>query len=433
MAEGGKIATVKKNGTALPIVDKTVDISVPTKTSDLDDDLVYNLGEIEIDVDTDMFSITQEQHDAIADMIRRAGLSKCYISYIEGGESYALPILDYVSYMGMSFVVFGEYEPSINSMRMIGISTTMNIGGFMRFRLLNRDDVQTEISSYEGVVHTVNNEGIYGEKTFYHKATFTNGAEISRPNSGAILKLSSSAGDTNFILERTGGSQCVLESGATVGLFGTKTNHPLQVRTNYINRMTIGTDGSVVLATDVAQNSNNNQVATTKWVNAKGYAQSSDIPTKTSDLTNDSGYITTAPVTSVNGRTGAVTGLAEASDLSNYLNKTTGGVITGGIFFGNDVRVNPSDSIPAFSYPMYFSSTVNGVYGSWEIRKTTNDLNFTTGTSGSQKSIKFLNDGSIQAKTQDSTNNSDKVATTAFVKSVLPTALTTTEIDTICV
>lgn len=31
------------------------------------------------------------------------------------------------------------------------------------------------------------------------------------------------------------------------------------------------------------------------------------IPTKTSDLTNDSGFLTSAPVSSVNGNTGAVT------------------------------------------------------------------------------------------------------------------------------
>ena len=36
------------------------------------------------------------------------------------------------------------------------------------------------------------------------------------------------------------------------------------------------------------------------------------IPSKTSDLTNDSGFITSAPVSSVNGRTGAVTGLIDA-------------------------------------------------------------------------------------------------------------------------
>lgn len=124
-----------------------------------------------------------------------------------------------------------------------------------------------------------------GEETITGKKLFTNGAEISRPTSGPILKLSSSAADTNFILERTNGSQCVLESGSSVGLFGTKSNHPLQVRTNYTNRMTIGTDGSVVLATAVASSSDSNQVATTKWVNSK-------VPTKTSQLVNDSGYLT---------------------------------------------------------------------------------------------------------------------------------------------
>lgn len=36
-------------------------------------------------------------------------------------------------------------------------------------------------------------------------------------------------------------------------------------------------------------------------------ATKQDIPTKTSELTNDSGFITSAPVTSVVGRTGHVT------------------------------------------------------------------------------------------------------------------------------
>lgn len=38
-----------------------------------------------------------------------------------------------------------------------------------------------------------------------------------------------------------------------------------------------------------------------------GYAKTTDIPTKTSQLTNDSGFLTSAPVTSVDGSTGAVT------------------------------------------------------------------------------------------------------------------------------
>ena len=104
------------------------------------------------------------------------------------------------------------------------------------------------------------------EQTITAKKTFTNGAVISRATSGAILELSSAASDTNFQLKRTNGSTCVLESGASVGLFGTKSNHPLQVRTNYVNRMTFGTDGSVRLATAPASTSNDTQLATTKWV-----------------------------------------------------------------------------------------------------------------------------------------------------------------------
>ena len=239
----------------------------------------------------------------------------------------------------------GDYEdltnkPSINGVTLIGDKTTedlhiqagvtswngqtgdvvytppeapvQSVNGQTGAVVLDASDVgalpdDTPIPVDSNLVHKTGAETITGNKTF------TNGVEVSRPTSGAILKLSSSVADTNFILERTGGSQCVLESGSSVGLFGTKTNHPLQIRTNYTNRMTIGTDGSVVLATAPAASSNNNQVATTKWVNDKGYASASDIPTKTSDLTNDSGFVnetraaSAAPVQSVNGQTGAVT------------------------------------------------------------------------------------------------------------------------------
>ena len=110
-----------------------------------------------------------------------------------------------------------------------------------------------------GFVHIAGAETITGYKTF------SNGAKITRSNSGALLELESAAADTNFLLKRTNGSQCVLESGTAVGLFGTKSNHPLQVRTNYTNRMTFGTDGSVRLATAPASASNDTQLTTTKW------------------------------------------------------------------------------------------------------------------------------------------------------------------------
>lgn len=56
-----------------------------------------------------------------------------------------------------------------------------------------------------------------------------------------------------------------------------------------------------------------------------------EIPTKTSDLDNDSGFITSAPVTSVNSKTGAVTlGAGDVGALP-----TTGGTLTGNLKVGS--------------------------------------------------------------------------------------------------
>jgi len=72
-----------------------------------------------------------------------------------------------------------------------------------------------------------------------------------------------------------------------------------------------------------------------------------DIPTKTSDLTNDSGFLTSAPVTSVNNKTGAV--VLTASDVGaipsggnvvNSVNSMTGSVI----LTASDVGAVPSNT-----------------------------------------------------------------------------------------
>ena len=53
------------------------------------------------------------------------------------------------------------------------------------------------------------------------------------------------------------------------------------------------------------------------------------IPTKTSQLDNDSGFITSAPVTSVNGKTGDVTlSAADVSAIPSTLTGTAGQVLT---------------------------------------------------------------------------------------------------------
>lgn len=86
---------------------------------------------------------------------------------------------------------------------------------------------------------------------------------------------------------------------ADFGLYGTNNAPPYPVKS--VNTKT----GDVVL--------------TANDVNA--LPDTTVIPTKTSDLTNDSGFLTSAPVSSVNGKTGAV--VLNASDVNALPNTTT--------------------------------------------------------------------------------------------------------------
>lgn len=86
---------------------------------------------------------------------------------------------------------------------------------------------------------------------------------------------------------------------ADFGLYGTNNAPPYPVKS--VNAKT----GDVVLtASDVG-----------------ALPDTTVIPTKTSDLTNDSGFLTSAPVSSVNGKTGAV--VLNASDVNALPNTTT--------------------------------------------------------------------------------------------------------------
>ena len=86
---------------------------------------------------------------------------------------------------------------------------------------------------------------------------------------------------------------------ADFGLYGTNNAPPYPVKS--VNAKT----GDVVLtASDVG-----------------ALPDTTVIPTKTSDLTNDSGFLTSAPVSSVNGKTGAV--VLNASDVKALPNTTT--------------------------------------------------------------------------------------------------------------
>lgn len=166
---------------------------------------------------------------------------------------------------------------------------------------------------------------------------------------------------------------------ADFGLYGTDNAPPYPVKS--VNTKT----GDVVL--------------TASDVNA--LPDTTVIPTKTSDLTNDSGFLTSAPVSSVNGKTGAV--VLNASDVKALPNTTT------------------------------YVSTVDGSYGSVttnavkttaqslsDAQKTQARTNIGAGTSSFSGNYSDLsNKPTIPSKTSDLTNDSGFInASGAPVQSV---------------
>ena len=77
---------------------------------------------------------------------------------------------------------------------------------------------------------------------------------------------------------------------------------------------------------DLTADSTHRVVTDTEKSTWNSKANTSDIPTKTSQLTNDSGYLTTAPVTKVNNKTGAVT--LTASDVGADVSGTASSAVS---------------------------------------------------------------------------------------------------------
>ncbi len=248
---------------------------------------------------------------------------------------------------------------------------------------------------------------IAGEETITGLKKFTNAMEVSRTTSGPILKLSSAAGDTNFILERTSGSQCVLEAGATVGLFGTKTNHKLQVRTNYTNRMEFDTSGGVTLATAPAANSNSNQLATTKWVNDKGYLTSY---TETDPVftASDAYGISSTDISNWNGKQSSITatGILKGAGSGSVSSAVAGTDYVDPSSLGDLATIDKPSSSQTTTY-LRGDGTWQTVTASFDGGQVTNDITLYTSGTGNSPALIFqrgtlgdsYNDWRIQDRT----------------------------------
>jgi len=183
-------------------------------------------------------------------------------------------------------------------------------------------------------VTTDTTQTITGAKTFTNTTVVNLGT-----TSGASFTVKGSGSSQAFLLQRTNGATGTLEAGANVVLFGSRTNHPVHIRANYSTKMTINTDGSVILANAPDVSSNNNQVATTKWVNDKGYITgitSSDVETALGyvpyNSSNPNGYITSADLPTVNNPTITFTqgGVTKGTITLNQSNNQTIALDAGG-------------------------------------------------------------------------------------------------------
>lgn len=92
-------------------------------------------------------------------------------------------------------------------------------------------------------------------------------------------------------------------------IFNTRTQHSRDTSANWTKYNPVLLDGEIVIVdTDAGEVRYKVGDGTKKYSQLPFSDESikNSIPTKTSQLTNDSGYITSVPVTSVNGETGDV-------------------------------------------------------------------------------------------------------------------------------
>lgn len=126
------------------------------------------------------------------------------------------------------------------------------------------------------------------------------------------------------------------------------------------------------------------------------------IPTKVSDLTNDAGYITSAPVSSVDGKTGAVTILPSGGSTGQVLKKTSSSDYA--VAWANESSGGTSDYTDLTNKPSINSVTLSG-------NKTSSDLgllepsDITASKSGDTTTIYV--DGTAIAQVKDGTDGTD--------------------------
>lgn len=374
--EGGAqvnvIEVVKRNGVALPVTDKAVDVAVPTTTSSLTNDSGYITNEVNDLVnyydkdETDTLIATeaetrdaadldlQGQIDAISsasDVVDVVGTYAELQSYDTSklSDNDIVKVLtdethdDAISYYRWNdatnaFTYIGSqgpfYTKSETDATFVPQTRTINGKGLNSDVVLTAADVNALPAST--VIPTVNDATLTIQKNGTTVATFTaNSAQNATANISVPTKVSDITNDLNFVKETDLAD--VAFSGAYTDITGTpyiptKTsdltndsdfvsdanyvhtdNNFTTALKNKLDGIAAGAEVNVQSDWDVADTSSD------AFIKNKPA-----IPTKTSDITNDSGFITSAALptktSDLTNDSGFITN--QVNNLANYYDQT---------------------------------------------------------------------------------------------------------------
>ena len=374
--EGGAqvnvIEVVKRNGVALPVTDKAVDVAVPTTTSSLTNDSGYITNEVNDLVnyydkdETDTLIATeaetrdaadldlQGQIDAISsasDVVDVVGTYAELQNYDTSklSDNDIIKVLtdethdDAISYYRWNdatnaFTYIGSqgpfYTKSETDATFVPQTRTINGKGLNSDVVLTAADVNALPAST--VIPTVNNATLTIQKNGTTVATFTaNSAQNATANISVPTKVSDITNDLNFVKETDLAD--VAFSGAYADIIGTPY---IPTKTSDLtNDSNFASDANYVHTDNnftTALKNKLNGIATGAEVNVQSDWDVADtssdafiknkpaIPTKTSDLTNDSGFITSAALptktSDLTNDSGFITN--QVNNLANYYDQT---------------------------------------------------------------------------------------------------------------
>ena len=477
-AQKNIIEIIKRNGAVLPVTEKTVDIAVPTTTSSLTNDSGYITNEVDDLVnyydknETDTIIATeaetrdaadlnlQEQIDAISsasDVVDVVGTYAELQTYDTSklSDNDIIKVLTDETHDGAAsyyrwndttevFTYIGSqgpfYTKSETDATFVPQTRTINGKGLNSDVVLTAADVNALPAST--VIPTVNDATLTIRKNGTTVTTFTaNSAQDATADISVPTKVSDLANDLNFVEETD------LADVAFSGIYADIIDTPLiPTKTsdltndsdfvsdaNYVHTdnnftttlkdklegIAAGAEVNVQSDWDVADSSSDAFIKnkpsipakTSDLTNDSGYITSAALPTKTSDLTNDSGFITknVSDLTNyytqseVNGMFNALSIPTKTSDLVNDSGFLTSIPIAsattlGGVKIGSGINVAADGTISATVASLDWDNITN--------RPT--DVSYWTNDAG------YITSAALPTKTSDLTNDSNFVSNTSY-------------------